>query len=299
MSTTSTSSGVVLVDKPGAMTSHDVVDRLRRLLGERRIGHAGTLDPMATGLLVVAVGPATRLLRFAQAGLKRYEGTATVGVATDSLDADGREVGRAAVPVLDQTDLDAAAAAFHGAQWQVPPMVSAIKVGGRRLHELARDGVEVVREPRPIEVVAFELRRTDRADEWAFDVTCSSGTYVRVLLSDVAQRLGTLAHLSSLRRVASGAHRVDDALTLEDVAARVASGTPVVAPPRQLVADLPWVTLSEDDEVAMRRGQRLTVADAPPATRRLVALDRRGGLIGLLVERDGRWQPDVVLAEAG
>ncbi len=292
----STTSGVVLVDKPGAMTSHDVVDHLRRLLGERRIGHAGTLDPMATGLLIVAVGSATRLLRFAQAGLKHYEGTAIVGVATDSLDADGREVGRAAVPALDQADLDAVAAAFRGPQLQVPPMVSALKVGGRRLHTLARDGVEVPRAPRRIDVVAFELRRTERPDQWAFAVTCSPGTYVRVLVSDAAQRLGTLAHLSSLRRIASGEHRVDDALTLEELAERVAGGTSVVAPARELVADLPSVVLSEGDEVAMRRGQRLDVAHAPRGASRLAALDRHGVLIGILVERDGRWQPDVVLA---
>ncbi len=295
----STTSGVVLVDKPGAMTSHDVVDRLRRLLGQRRVGHAGTLDPMATGLLVVAVGPATRLLRFAQAGLKRYEGTAVVGVATDSLDADGREVGRATVPELDQADLDGVAASFHGTQFQVPPMVSALKVGGRRLHELARDGVEVPREPRPIEVVSFELRHTERPDRWAFTVTCSPGTYVRVLVSDAAQRLGTLAHLDSLRRLASGSHRVADALTLEEVAERVARGNSVVSPARELVTDLPAVALSEVDEVAMRRGQRLDVADAPTGSRHLVALDRHGGLIGILVARDGRWQPDVVLPAAG
>ncbi|MGC8510540.1 MAG: tRNA pseudouridine(55) synthase TruB [Acidimicrobiales bacterium] len=295
----STTSGVVLVDKPGAMTSHDVIDHLRRLLSQRRIGHAGTLDPMATGLLVVAVGPATRLLRFAQAGLKRYEGTAVVGVATDSLDADGREVGRAAVPALDQADLDAVAANLRGTQLQVPPMVSALKVGGRRLHELARDGVEVPRDPRSIEVVAFELRATERPDRWAFAVTCSPGTYVRVLVSDAAQRLGTLAHLDSLRRVASGAHRVDDALSLEDVAERVARGSSVVSPARELVADLAPVTLSEVDEVAMRRGQRLDLADAPPGARHLAALDRRGTLIGVIVERDGRWQPDVVLPADG
>ena len=290
---------MVLVDKPGAMTSHDVIDRLRRVLGERRIGHAGTLDPMATGLLVVAVGPATRLLRFAQAGLKRYEGTAIVGVATDSLDADGREVGRSAVPALGQADLDDAATAFRGSQLQVPPMVSALKVGGRRLHELARDGVEVVREPRRIEVVAFELRLTERPDRWAFSVTCSPGTYVRVLVSDVAQSLGTLAHLDSLRRIASGTHHVDDALTLEVVAERAASGHPVVSAARGLVADLPSVILGEDDGVAMRRGQRLDVPGAPGDAPYVAAVDEHGTMIGVLAERNGRWQPDVVLPMVG
>jgi tRNA pseudouridine55 synthase len=162
-----TPSGLLLVDKPAGITSHDVVARVRRILGERRVGHAGTLDPMATGLLVLAVGPSTRLLRFAQAGVKRYRGDVTFGVATDSLDADGVVVARSQVPALDATRVNDVAGAMRGAQTQVPPMVSAIKVNGRRLHALAREGVEVEREARPVTIAAFSLEPTEGATSGA------------------------------------------------------------------------------------------------------------------------------------
>ena len=209
-----TSNGLLLIDKPQGITSHDVIARVRLELSERRVGHAGTLDPMATGLLVLAVGPSTRLLRFAQGETKRYSGTVTFGVATDSLDADGQVLERRAVPTLSAHDVSEAASAMLGAQRQTPPMVSALKVGGRRLHALAREGLEVERVARDITIGEFSLRATEVPEVWEFDVTCSVGTYVRVLLSDLANRLGTLGHLSSLRRLASGEHDVSDALTL-------------------------------------------------------------------------------------
>ena len=212
-----TSNGLLLVDKPQGLTSHDVVARVRRILREKKVGHAGTLDPMATGLLVLAVGPSTRLLRFAQSETKRYAGAVKFGVATDSLDADGAVVEERPVPPLTRDVVDAAAAALRGPQEQTPPMVSAIQIDGQRLHELARRGVEVDRPARAITVSAFVARRRPRITAvWRFDVECSVGTYVRVLLSDLAKRLGTVGHLVELRRLASGSHSVEDALTLDD-----------------------------------------------------------------------------------
>ncbi len=289
-----TSSGLALVDKPGGLTSHDVVARLRRVLHEKRIGHAGTLDPMATGLLIVAVGPATRLLRFAQARTKRYSGTVVLGVATDSLDADGEVLATSTVPDLDVAMVNAAAAAMVGAQRQVPPMVSALKVGGRRLHELAREGIEVERAPRDIVIEDFSLRPTSRPEVWDFEVTCSVGTYVRVLLSDLSVRLGTVGHLSALRRTASGAHRVEDALTLAAIEA-LDDPRSALLPARGLLEGLAAVSLDDPDVMRMRRGQRLRLSE-DPAGDEVAALDEAGTLVGVLRRRGDEWQPDVVLA---
>jgi tRNA pseudouridine55 synthase len=291
----SPSSGLLLVDKDRGPTSHDVVTAVRRALGERRVGHAGTLDPMATGLLVMGVGPATRLLRFAQAGDKRYVGTARLGVATDSLDAEGTVTARARVPEVAAAALAEAALALTGAIAQVPPMVSAIKVGGERLHALARRGVEVERAAREVRVSAFVVTPGEEPATLDFDVTCSAGTYVRVLVSDLAERLGTLGHLTSLRRVASGRFRVDDALTLEELGARVAHGAAVLLPAAQFVAQLASVTLSAEEERRVRQGRSI---DLDPALSgdEVAALDARGELVAVLARRDATGHPELVLA---
>lgn len=290
-----TTSGALLIDKPAGLTSHDVVARLRKLFNERRIGHAGTLDPMATGLLVVAVGTSTRLLRFAQAQTKRYVGTVQLGVATDSLDADGAVTAVCAVPRLTSEDLNAAAATMIGRQSQVPPMVSALKVGGRRLHEMARDGIEVERAPREIVVENFELSPRDVADQWDFDVTCSVGTYVRVLLSDLSMKLGTVGHLRALRRVSSGTHHVDNAYTLDDLSF-LEDVRSALAKPAQLVSDLECAVLGSADIAKMRRGQRVSL-DASFVDEEIAALDAEGELVGVLRRRGELWKPQIVMAE--
>jgi tRNA pseudouridine55 synthase len=290
-----TTSGLLLIDKPGALTSHDVVARVRKLFGERRVGHAGTLDPMATGLLVVAVGPSTRLLRFAQAQVKRYTGEVLLGVATDSLDADGVVVARAGVPEVDLAQVNALAATMVGSQFQVPPMVSALKVGGRRLHAMAREGLEVERSPREIVIERFVLTPTPSPERWRFDVTCSVGTYVRVLLSDLSEKMGTVGHLTALRRISSGTHQVHDARTLEELASlddvRTALQSPV-----HLVGDLETVVLDEGRVAQMRVGQRVTLAQGFVGEE-IAALDVAGRLVGVLRRRDDLWKPEIVMAE--
>ncbi len=290
-----TSNGLLLVDKPQGLTSHDVVARVRRILDEKKVGHAGTLDPMATGLLILAVGPSTRLLRFAQSETKRYVGAVKFGVATDSLDADGVVVDERPVPTLTRELVDAAATSMLGAQQQTPPMVSAIKIDGQRLHELARRGVEVERAPRAITVSAFSLEPTEDPTVWRFDVECSVGTYVRVLLSDLAQRLGTLGHLVALRRLASGAHSVDDAVTLEALATLVHGGGDVLAPPAAFVTGLEHVTLDESQTRAMRRGQRVAL-EGTYHGEEIAAMDEGGDLVGVLRRRADSWKPELVLA---
>ena len=289
-----TNNGLLLIDKGSGLTSHDVVAKVRRILGERKVGHAGTLDPMATGLLVLAVGPSTRLLRFAQSESKRYCGTVTFGVATDSLDADGAVLDVQPVPALTSLAVTAAASSMLGVQRQTPPMVSAIQIDGQRLHELARKGIEVERASREITVRFFDVAPTDDPSVWTFDVECSVGTYVRVLLSDLAQRLGTIGHLSSLRRLSSGAHHVDGALTIEELANAVERGDDVLAPPSTFVVSLEHVTLSEDEQRRMRMGQRLTLDESFDGVE-VAAMDDTGGLVGILARRDESWQPQLVL----
>lgn len=292
-----TSSGLLLVDKPTGLTSHDVVARVRRLVSEKRVGHAGTLDPMATGLLVIAVGSATRLLRFAQGETKRYVGVVTFGASTDSLDADGVVLERRDVPDLARDTLNDVARGFCGAQIQVPPMVSALKVNGRRLHELAREGVVVERAPRPITVSDFVLAPTPRRDQWSFDVTCSPGTYVRVLLSDLAVRVGTLGHLSALRRVSSGSHHVDEALTLEQLGDRLARGESVLAPPRCFVEHLAQVVVDGEDVRRLRLGQRILLdVKVDLKVDETAVLDEGGALVAIVERRGDAWQPSIVLA---
>jgi len=288
-----TSSGALLVDKPAGLTSHDVVARCRRLLGERRIGHAGTLDPMATGLLVMAVGPSTRLLRFAQAQTKRYTGTVRWGVATDSLDADGTVVATQEVRDLSASEVATAAATMEGEQLQTPPMVSALKVGGRRLHALAREGIDVERAPRAITIQSFTLTPTDDPLVWQFDVTCSVGTYVRVLLADLAGSLGTIGHLTSLRRESSGTHRVAEAFSLDQLS-EMDDVRDVLRPPRDLVAGLEFVELDAAQVARVRQGQRVSFEGLAQGSE-VAALDTAGQLVGVLSRRGDQWKPDIVL----
>ena len=287
-----TSNGLLLIDKPQGVTSHDVVGHVRRVLNEQRVGHAGTLDPMATGLLILGVGSSTRLLRFAQSEIKRYEGVVTFGVRTDSLDADGAVVETAAVPTLSPAMVNAAIAGLLGEQEQIPPMVSAIKVNSQRLHALAREGVVIERAPRTITVHELSLAPLDEA-RWTFDVTCSVGTYVRVLLSDLAELLGTIGHLSALRRLSSGTHHVRDALTYYQLDDRISEDATVLLPPRSFVEHLVSVTVSDDEERRLRLGQRVALDRQDDGE--IAAINEAGDLVGVVRRRGEVWQPVVVL----
>ena len=289
-----TSNGLLLLDKPAGLTSHDVVAQVRKIINEQRVGHAGTLDPMATGLLVLGIGPSTRLLRFAQSEVKRYRGTVRLGVATDSLDAQGATTGEAPVPALSDEEMNAFAGSMLGPQSQVPPMVSAIKVGGRRLHEMARQGLEVLREPREITVSEFTLVSREDAASWDFEVECTVSTYVRVLLSDLAQKVGTVGHLTALRRISSGRHHVDQALTLDGFAHEFEFGPSPLRPPMDFVTQLESVVVSEDQERRLRMGQ-LVHFDGAFTTLEIAALNERGALVGILHPRGEQWKPELVL----
>jgi tRNA pseudouridine55 synthase len=208
--------GVLLVDKPGEHTSHDVIARLRGKLRMRKVGHAGTLDPMATGLLIVLLGRATRVSQFLISLDKEYEGTIELGKTTDSQDADGQVMETRPVPPLTQEQVSAAIQGFLGDQYQMPPMFSAIKIGGVPLYKKARKGEEVEREPRFIRVSSWDILRFESPRIY-FRLRCSKGTYVRTLAHDLGTKLGCGAHLSALRRTATDRFNVSQALTMEEI----------------------------------------------------------------------------------
>lgn len=207
--------GWLAVDKPAGWTSHDVVARCRRALGQKRVGHAGTLDPDATGVLLVGLGRFTRMLRFLTALGKSYTGEVVLGRSTSTLDASGEVTGEWDMSGVTLDQVRAAAASLTGTLSQVPPMVSARKVGGKRLHALARAGVEVERRPRPVVVDRFEVAPGPEPGVYALRVDCSTGTYVRTLAADLGTALGGGAHLRNLRRTAVGSFTVDGARRLE------------------------------------------------------------------------------------
>lgn len=209
--------GILLIDKPTGFTSHDVVARLRRIFQMKRIGHAGTLDPMATGLLICLLGKATKASQYLISMDKEYEGAITLGVETNSQDADGEVVATKPVPELSADDLTAALKGFLGDQYQIPPMHSAIKVGGVPLYKMARKGQSIEREPRFVRISTFRLQSWEPPVLQVL-VRCSKGTYIRTLAHDLGQRLGCGAHLSALRRTASGDFRITGATTLEALA---------------------------------------------------------------------------------
>lgn len=211
--------GLLLVDKPMGMTSHDVVDRVRKAAGTRRVGHTGTLDPAATGLLILCIGAATRLSEHLIGLDKVYEGSMELGVVTDSHDRDGEVVEEHPVPTLTPNEIQAAMDAFTGDILQVPPMVSAVKIGGERLYKRARRGEDVERAPRPITVREFVLTRFESPFA-AFRVSCTRGTYVRSLAYEVGVKLGCGATLASLRRTWVGHHSVAHAAALDDLGDR-------------------------------------------------------------------------------
>jgi len=208
--------GILVVDKPPRLTSHDVVYRLRRKLSMKKIGHAGTLDPMATGLLIMLIGKATRISQYLISNDKVYEGEATLGIVTDSQDAEGEVMETRPVPELTEAQVREAMKGFLGDQYQIPPMHSAIKIGGVPLYKLARKGEEVEREPRFIRVVSFELN-SFTPPKLTFTLHCTKGTYVRTIAHDLGQKLGCGAHLSALRRTGSGKFNLSQGVTLEQI----------------------------------------------------------------------------------
>ena len=286
--------GVLVCDKPAGLTSHDVVARVRRLAGQRRVGHAGTLDPPATGVLVLALGRATRLLPFLPTEPKRYLAEVAFGAETDTLDAAGTVTATAAADGVDEAGLRAALAGFVGPQEQVPPMVSAIKVGGERLYAKARRGEEVERAPRPIVLHELQLLGFVGGERplATVAVTCSGGTYVRSLAADLGRSLGTLAHLASLRRTAVGRFAEADAHTLEELAGPGRMEAAVLDPAAAM-ASTATRALTPDEASALATGRTL---DPTGRGDPVAAVGPDGRLVAVIQDSAGRARPRVVLA---
>ncbi|MEY3575158.1 MAG: tRNA pseudouridine(55) synthase TruB [Acidimicrobiia bacterium] len=295
--------GFVVVDKPAGMTSHDVVGRLRRRFNERRVGHSGTLDPDATGVLLVAIGNATRLLQFFGNLPKTYTGEVVFGTATTTLDASGEVVATSDMSTLTIERVREASRRFVGDIMQVPPMVSALKVDGRRLHEIAREGGEVEREPRQVTVhryvVLDEVERVDGNPIVSIEVTCSSGTYIRTLAADLGAALGGVAHLRNLRRRAIG----DFVVTATHDAASIDT-SPLMSAVATLAhldgESIAMVSVGDEDAVKVRNGRQfdsLGGLDGRVGETRIV-LNQRNELLAVYRRNDQSWKPEVVLPAA-
>ncbi len=285
-------SGVLVVDKPIGLTSHDVVQVIRRGTGIRRAGHTGTLDPRASGVLVVLVGPAVRLSEYVSASDKRYQATIQLGSSTDTYDSEGTITDTSSVEDLDEDQFNEILMRFVGEIEQVPPPYSAVKVKGRKAYEMARKGEEVELEPRKIQVYSLDLL------EWAppevvIDVYCSSGTYVRSLANDLGRALGTGAHLIGLRRTKSGRFTLRDAVPLRRLKEAFSAGDWYrhLIPAAEALGDWPMVELSPDEVELVRHGHRI---EAEPGSKGWVrGISMQGDLVALLEFEDEsqEWQP--------
>ncbi len=294
--------GFLLVDKPPEWTSHDVVAKVRNLFRMKKVGHAGTLDPMATGLVVLGMGRATRLLRFVQSAPKEYIARAVFGVATDSLDADGAILERNEMDV-SQAEVEGVMERFVGTIAQIPPMVSARKVGGKKLYELARQGIEIEREAKEINIYSLDLIdfAPSNYPEVTFRTVCSTGTYVRTLGDDIAQALGGRAHLSALRRIRNGSLNVSSSYGIDRLEQAAATGTlaDTVLSARDGLPDLPEVVVGDDIAAGVGNGLSFPASALPgevPDDGPLRIVDGYGELIAVYRIDAGKALPEVVVA---
>ncbi len=274
--------GILIIDKPVGLTSHDVVARVRRILRERRVGHTGTLDPFATGVLVVLVGRATRLAQFLSGAVKEYEAVIRFGYATDTGDVTGARLAApdtqnedgASVQTWSDAEIETVLASLRGEIEQVPPMYSAKKVQGKKLYELARRGVEIERAAVRVTIHALEIlqqdgvtlrRNEDEPIDLSVRVVCSAGTYIRTLAETIGERLGTRAHLTTLRRTRAGDFRIERAITLDDLQAKAEAGgeelRDSLLPFDAALSKLPFMHLTADEARKLLHGMALQIGD--------------------------------------
>lgn len=298
--------GVVVVDKPADWTSHDVVARMRRLASTRKVGHAGTLDPMATGVLVIGIGRATRLLTYIVGADKEYTATIRLGVSTTTDDAEGETVAVVDASHLTASDVESAVVGLTGSIQQVPSAVSAIKVDGQRAYARVRAGEDVELAARPVTVSRFDVHevRAGRTDDGSpvldVDVTVvvSSGTYVRALARDLGATLGVGGHLTALRRTRVGGYGLDVARSLDDLAALpMDAPIDVVSLADSARATFPVRELTADEARALSYGQSIALAEPQPAPT-VAGIAPGGELVALLEERGGKVRPALVFAPA-
>lgn len=289
--------GLLNIDKPAGPTSHDIVAEVRRGARVKKVGHAGTLDPMATGVLVLCLGPATRLSQYAMGSRKIYIARVRFGIETDTYDAGGAITVQNDAP-LDRQAVEAALDAFRGDIEQVPPMYSAIKRDGQKLYELARAGEEVERSARRVTIYHLELTAWEPPYA-TLRIECSAGTYIRSLAFDLGRAVGVGAHLAALQRAASGAFTVDDAVNWDDFRAAMAAGTwrEHLLPPDMALAEYPRVDLTAAEAEDIRHGRLIPIDGDPELAGELArAYDPEGRFFAVLQRRGVRWKPHKVLS---
>lgn len=294
--------GILNVDKPPDMTSHDVVNAVRRLAGQRKVGHAGTLDPMATGVLLVCLGQATRVSEYLMSGRKLYRATVTFGTATDTYDARGEVTSSGGRTTFDDQEVEAALEDFVGSIDQVPPIYSALKREGRPLYKFAREGKRVELSPRPVEIHQITLLDWT-SPSMTLEVSCSPGTYIRSLAHDLGERLGSSAHLSALARLGSGRFALQDAVSLErlEEAFRHGQEYTYLMPLDEALLDWPALVVGPEDARSLAHGQAI-LADPPAEDTEASGLHRAYSLDGEFLAilaydpKADRWQPQKVFA---
>ena len=276
--------GILLIDKPPLWTSNDVVSKLKGVLKERRIGHSGTLDPLATGLLAVFAGRATRAVSFAESHDKRYTAGLRLGLRTDTQDISGNVISKGQTDVKDE-ELDRVLSCFVGEIEQTPPMYSAVRVNGKRLYELARKGIEVERKPRKITVYSIE-RKGRKSGDIVLDIKCSKGTYIRTLCSDIGEMLGCGACMSALRRTEAGMFSVENAYTLDEVIreAEIGDVSSLLLPTETIFSEYERITVSASAEAKVRNGNPVSFS-APDGTYRVCS--QQGEFLALGKCEDG------------
>ncbi len=291
-------SGFLNLDKPLNMTSHDVVAKVRRryraLTGQKKVGHAGTLDPLATGVLVLCLGKATRLSEYIMPGAKTYRARVTLGVSTSTYDAEGDILRRCDAEHIQLSDVKAHLSEFIGELQQIPPMYSAVKVGGRKLYELARQNQAIERAPRPVRIDAIDILDWDNPN-LGLEIRCGAGTYIRSLAHDLGQSLGVGAYLSALCRTASGSFTHDDSISLERVL-EDETWLDEIVPPHAALADQCCVSLSES-EIAMIGHGRAIPRQLDAKTVPIFAFDHRKRLVAVLVQDAELWKPRKVFCD--
>jgi len=292
-------SGVLVLDKPVGLTSHDVVQIIRRGTGIRRAGHTGTLDPRASGVLVTLIGPAVRLSEFVSASDKRYQATIRLGSSTDTYDSEGRITNSLPSEHITEEQFDEILQTFVGEMEQVPPPFSAVKVKGRHAYDMAREGEEVELSPRMVNVYSLEILEWD-PPEVVIDVFCSSGTYVRSLANDMGKVLGTGAHLVGLRRTKSGRFSLRDAVPLRKLQEAFDAGNwyRFLIPAAEALADWPSVEVDPDQVELIRHGHRIPAN--PDQQKWARAISQQGDLVALLelIDEAQEWQPKKVFFQS-
>lgn len=280
--------GILNIDKPQWLSSHDVVAKVRRICNTRRVGHAGTLDPLATGVLLVCVGRTTRLVEYLMGQPKTYTATVRLGQTTNTYDAEGEIAEERPFAHINQTAIEDSLNTFRGPIEQIPPIYSAIKVKGQPMYKLARQGKDVEAKPRPVTIYDLQLTAWE-PPFLKLQVSCSTGTYIRSLAHDIGEALGCGGHIVELRRMAVGDFKIDDAITLDDLTS--ANWESLCLPADQAVLNLPRLDANVDETKALLLGQRISVSSDLPTGCQARVYDPTGKFFGILLREDAMWRP--------